>query len=539
MARQQTVSAHPSPADRPKRRIAAALAAVAGVPMLVAGGAAGIVHGFSSSGTVRVSAVDDAYVLAPGGDQARAYLKFQLSGIPAGADIASADLILHGAEPLPADLRVNGVRSLSWRGMWLDGRTAPQPTAPAVTANLAGSSNSAVVDVTSLVHRAGAVGMTVSAPGGALHLVPHATGAAAAQLRVTWRRSHGRSTTPSAPAPDDGGLAEGAPIVGSLAPTPPTPNCTVSALLVPSCGVWFGAMANSGNSGLTTDQAFSKLEAEVGRPFDIDHYYYKDDQHFPSQTLINRANQVGENHLLLLNWKPATDHTWADVAAGRVDARIDSEAAYLKTHFTKKFFLVIWHEPENDVIPTAGSGMTAPDYAAMWRHTVLRLRADGVTNAVTVLCYEGTPEWGSTSWFPQLWPGGDVVDWMAEDPYTFGNGAIWGGGFAQTINRVDHYSYPNWDGFYTWAQHIAPDKPIMIPEYGVQDVAGDPGHKAAFFNNEARDLASLPAVKAVVYWNYPGDAWAIDSSPTALAAFRGFAQQDMVNPQTAYAEHFN
>ena len=39
-----------------------------------------------------------------------------------------------------------------------------------------------------------------------------------------------------------------------------------------------------------------------------------------------------------------------------------------------------------------------------------RLRGDGVTNAVTVICYEATPEWASKSWWPQLWPGSDVVD---------------------------------------------------------------------------------------------------------------------------------
>jgi hypothetical protein len=296
-------------------------------------------------------------------------------------------------------------------------------------------------------------------------------------------------------------------------------------------------MANAGNTGLTADQAFSRLESQVGRPFDIDHYYYKNDQHFPNQTLINRAHEPGKPRLLMLNWKPATDHTWAEVAAGAVDTRIDSEAAYLKSHFTDKFFLVIWHEPENDVIATAGSGMTAVDYAAMWRHTVLRLRADGVTNAVTAICYEATPEWASKPWWPQLWPGGDVVDWMGEDAYSMGTSKTWGGGFAATINRVDHYQFPNWDGFYNWAQRIAPDKPIMIPEYGAQEISGDSSHKANFFNTEASDLRSMPAVKAVVYWNNPGQPDAVDSTPQSLDAFRQLAHEDTVNPQGAFGEH--
>jgi hypothetical protein len=294
-------------------------------------------------------------------------------------------------------------------------------------------------------------------------------------------------------------------------------------------------MANPA-SGQTQAQALAALEAEQGRPFDIDHYYYRDDQHFPSQALIDQAHETGKHRLLLLSWKPATDHTWAQVAAGAVDLRIDSEAAYLKSHFTDKFFLVIWHEPENDVNPTAGSGYTAADYAAMWRHTVLRLRADGVTNAVTAICYEATPYWGSQSWWPQLWPGADVVDWMGEDAYSIGTSTVWGGGFGATINRTDHYSYPNWPGFYTWAQQIAPTKPIMIPEYGANEIAGDPAHKANFFNTEDDDLAQFPAVKAVVYWNNPlsTSGEMVESSQTSIDAFRQLASQPIVNPQTAY-----
>jgi hypothetical protein len=336
------------------------------------------------------------------------------------------------------------------------------------------------------------------------------------------------TSPPASPSPTDSPSP-------SSSTTPST--CTVSALLVPSCGVWWGAVS-APTAGQSYDQAFTALEAKLGRPFDIDHYYLKDDQHFPSQALIDRAHEPGKHRLLLLNWKPATDHTWAQVAAGAVDARIDSEAAYLKTHFTEKFFLVIWHEPENDVIPSAGSGMTASDYAAMWRHVVLRLRGDGVSNAVTVICYEATPEWASKSWWPQLWPGSDVVDWMGEDAYTVGAGKIWGGNFAQTMNRTDP-QFPNWPGFYTWAQRTAPAKPIMIPEYGVQDVVGDPTHKPTFFNTEAAGLSQLPAIKAVVYWNNPGQPDAIDSSQASLDAFRQLGQNAMVNPQTAFGERFS
>jgi hypothetical protein len=520
------------------RRTAAG--AVMGIGLLGAwAGATALPSSIRLTGTVRATGVLAASsVPASPRPAGRLEVKFHVAGIPSGASVVQADLTVTGWRGLPS-VRVSA---------------APRTSQPAATTTA--HAGSPAVDVTSLVHGNGPLNLSLAAAGGTAGAaaVTSASGSVSPTLRITWRLSHPRTVAVVNP-PDNGATAIGAPVIGPQAPTPdpspsptssptPTPTttpiqpgaCTVSALLVPSCGVWWGAMANSGNTGLSSDQAFSQLESQIGRPFDIDHYYYKDDQHFPSQTLINRAHEAGKHRLLLLNWKPATDHTWAQVAAGAVDARIDSEAAYLKTHFTDKFFLVIWHEPENDVIPTAGSGMTASDYAAMWRHVVLRLRGDGVTNAVTVICYEGTPQWASQPWWPQLWPGGDVVDWMGEDAYSLGTSKVWGGGFAATVNRVDHYSFPNWNGFYNWAQTIAPNKPIMIPEYGAQEIAGDPTHKAAFFLNEASDLRSMPAIKAVVYWNNPGQPDAIDSTPTSLVAFSQLGLDNTVNPQIAFGE---
>ena len=91
--------------------------------------------------------------------------------------------------------------------------------------------------------------------------------------------------------------------------------------------------------------------------------------------------------ILFLNWKVGYGTKWANVAQGEQDARIDKLSTYIKANYTDKFFMAMHHEPENDVVATAGSGMTAKDYAAMFRHTVQRLRANGVNNAVFVVAY--------------------------------------------------------------------------------------------------------------------------------------------------------
>jgi hypothetical protein len=305
---------------------------------------------------------------------------------------------------------------------------------------------------------------------------------------------------------------------------PPPPAgcspCTVTAQLVPSCGVWWGATANP-LGGESWDSALGALETTIGRTVDIAHYYHASPELFPTSEQIARAREPGKNRILLLNWKPEMGRTWAEVAAGDavVDAAIDAEAAHLRRNFTDKFFLVVHHEPEEEVRPAGGSGYTAADYAAMYRHVVQRLRAGGGTNAVTVMNYMGTPHWGAQPWFADLYPGDAVVDWIAEDPYLFGE---WSGHFRSAVNRLAA-EHPHWPGFYTWATTAHPGKPIMLAEWGIDARLGQ-AHKTRLIRSVPAALVRFPAVKALVYWN-AGDVHSvgvtrIDSSPGELRAYR-------------------
>jgi beta-mannanase len=157
----------------------------------------------------------------------------------------------------------------------------------------------------------------------------------------------------------------------------------------------------------------------------------------------------------------------------------------------------------------------------MYRHVVTRLRADGVRNAVFVVDYMGAPKWGEQSWFNDLYPGDDVVDWIAEDPYSIGSGGLWRSDFAGTVDRRDGSSWP---GFYTWATTAHPGKPIMLAEWGVTEDPSDPAAKAKFFSSMAAESQQFPDIKAFVYWSAPGahpaSATLVDSDPAALSAFR-------------------
>src|SRR6185503_8453950 len=101
-------------------------------------------------------------------------------------------------------------------------------------------------------------------------------------------------------------------------PTNPAPaassgGCVTGALLVPSCGVLWGAAAG----GFTTaprDQELLTWEKISGRTATIFHAYHKGDEPFPTKAEIAMTADAAHPRVLLLNWKIAYGSNWAKVA---------------------------------------------------------------------------------------------------------------------------------------------------------------------------------------------------------------------------------
>ncbi len=294
-------------------------------------------------------------------------------------------------------------------------------------------------------------------------------------------------------------------------------GCMVTEKLIPSCGAWWG-IAPEVFTGRSPAVALERAERRMGRKAAILHVYHRGEQLFPTR----EERELARTRLLLINWKPSLTWSWADIAAGRLDRRIDRLAAHVKRVFRDRFFLTIHHEPENDVRERPGSGRTARDYAAMYRHVVTRLRERGVTNAVTVMTYMGAPNWASKRWFGELYPGDDVVDWVALDPYADGRVRDFAGLVDKT--RPDH---PDWPGFYKWMQARFPGKPIMVAEWGVFERRRDPHRKESLFTSAARQIHDYPQIKALIYFDSPsaprGDT-RFDTTPGARRAFTDLAR---------------
>ena len=324
------------------------------------------------------------------------------------------------------------------------------------------------------------------------------------------------STTTAGPTTTIGDVVQP---VSEWAPTEP---CTVSALLVPSCGAWLGATTPSRYSESDYPAGLAEYEAAAQNQPDIMHFYKRDEDVFPTAQEIALAERPGQQRsILFYNWKPSTSLSWRQVADGGADASIDAVAASIG-QYPHTLFLAVWHEPENDQ-DVLGS---AADYVAMYRHVVGRLRDLGVTNAVYVMNYMGFALWADV--VSDFYPGDDVVDWIAYDPYGFGS--------HNDLDAFLNEAAEGWPGFYTWARRKAPDKPIMLGEWGI---ALDKQPRAPKILDGGVKILQhrLPQIKAVVYWHdyTPPDGLIVrldESTELGIAyadAYRRFANDPYFN----------
>ncbi|MET0495504.1 MAG: glycosyl hydrolase, partial [Actinoplanes sp.] len=252
----------------------------------------------------------------------------------------------------------------------------------------------------------------------------------------------------------------------------------------------------------------------------------------PTKAEIAMTRDPAKPRVLLLNWKIAYHTTWAKVAAGEQDKRIDAWSAYVKKNYDQKFFLALHHEPENDIQVDASKGMTAKDYANMYRHVIKRLRANGVDNAVNVVAYMGNERWMAQPWWQDIYPGDDVVDWIGLDSYvSVEKGYYHYGGMGDLLDRQPSGGGVGW---YDWAVRNHPTKPIMVAEWGMYHRTKSIVDKAAAFNTVVPELKAHPAVKAVVYFDTKSDDEgdrdiSVNSTPAGLAAFKKIAADPMFN----------
>jgi hypothetical protein len=301
-------------------------------------------------------------------------------------------------------------------------------------------------------------------------------------------------------------------------------GCRTGKKLIPTCGILWGVApgAFTEKRGLA---ALTDFEAKTGRHQDIYHAYHKGtNQMFPTKEEVKIARNAGEERILFLNWKPS-GASWAKIAKGdpKVDTFLDKLAAHINKSFPEEFFFTVHHEAEDNVREKKGSGYTAEDYSAMYRHVVQRLRAKGVDNLVTVLVHMAYVPHTSKKWFEAMYPGNDVVDWIGFDTYAYSDPGYGHGDFAELVNRTAS-NRPVWPGFYNWATTKHPNKPLMVAEWGVWSSKRNPKHKADFYREVGQQITTFPKIRAMVHFDTPhnqdGRDSRVDATKESLAAYR-------------------
>jgi beta-mannanase len=213
---------------------------------------------------------------------------------------------------------------------------------------------------------------------------------------------------------------------------------------------------------------------------------------------------------------------WSSIASGGEDGYIAALADGFKT--LGPSFFVFDGEPEAKV----GDRGSAEEYRAAWRHIHEVFRARGADNVAfmwSMTGYAFQAESGQLALAASLYPGDDVTDWIAVDPYNFFEDGTW------------HSLSTEMGPWYRWVRANHPDKPLALSEWGSKEDPDQPGRKAAWFAEALRDLRTqYRAVKAVVYFDEEKhergtvNDWRIDTSDSSLRAFGEVARSKWFNP---------
>jgi endoglucanase len=160
-------------------------------------------------------------------------------------------------------------------------------------------------------------------------------------------------------------------------------------------------------------------------------------------------------------------------------------------------------------------------YAQAWRRIVDVFRREGATNVRWVFNPNvGNPLTGRDTgpshwnWYGHYYPGDAYVDYVGA--HGFNAPKVWGGPWQDFSTMVDGAAG---DRMLSDLEARYPGKPIIIGEFASDE--GTPDQKAAWIRGAFERMRAHPAVVGAVWFHMKKEAdWRIDSTPSALAAYR-------------------
>lgn len=284
--------------------------------------------------------------------------------------------------------------------------------------------------------------------------------------------------------------------------SPSATDCTVSAVLVPSCGAWLGIWPRTRADGTkTTDLRanLTSLEGRLGRQLDIASRYYGWGQ-LPADGTDEAWRDSG--HLLLMDLRARNFDTgryvsWRSIADGDHDRYLRSVGARL-AGFDAPMFFSFNQEPEQELEHGTQVAGTAADFAAAYRHVHDVVVGAGADNVIWVWWTMGSM--GHTDWYQQLYPGDRYVDWVSYDPYDF--------------NTCHHTEYETAEQsvrpYLRWLTDsgLGSGKPVMLSEFGSN---GD--HRGSWYRALGPVVQQASRIRAIV--SFDSSAGGCDTRVTA------------------------
>jgi hypothetical protein len=291
---------------------------------------------------------------------------------------------------------------------------------------------------------------------------------------------------------------------GRPEPVPVFPAST----LAPAHGALFGAWVQPASwSGADAEQsAVASFEHSIGRKLAIDQLYVS--WGAPMPMAVARWD-LRHGSIPMISWDGARSDLITD---GTYDAQIRAAARQLKSLHGP--VMLRWFA-EMDLGSHRAQTISPANFVAAWRYMHDIFSRAGAANVRWVWCPSGATF--ATGVAQRYYPGSSYVDWTGADGYNW----------APELPATTWRSFAQiFSSFYIWG--LSAGKPMLVGEYGT--VEGTPGAKAAWFRQADYQLRmDFPGIRAVVYFNsdHPDFGknfdWRVTSSPSALAAFRAFA----------------
>lgn len=294
-----------------------------------------------------------------------------------------------------------------------------------------------------------------------------------------------------------------------IAPIPPP-------VVTPPPAVAFGIYRPEYPDTLTSVDAY---EQTTGERFAVIHWYadWRPDgwKHAFSRPDLDTVALRGARPLI--TWEPWGGPLWETVLSGANDAYIREWALGLRAFGEDtgvKTLLRFAHEMQNQPnYPwSLERGNTIAEYKEAWAYLWGMFNAVGANAHVEWMFCPNSTRDPYEPIYEQLYPGDDLVDWLAVDIYNTGPALDWG--------------YPQWgslaevfDPSYLALTRLAPRKPIALAELGCNEVGGE---KAAWVTDALSQpsLDRWPQLRLICWFDIAKEAdWRIWSSQAAGAAW--------------------